>query len=62
MTKPNRSQYSASQTSEGSQNTSPSALMVGHELELDQQAHDFGDDADTNALLSRKRRDGFTYT
>ena len=35
------------------------ALMVGRDLEWDQKARNFGGDDVANALLSRKRRDGF---
>ena len=35
------------------------ALMVGRDLKWDQKARNFGDDSVANALLSRKRRDGF---
>ena len=35
------------------------ALMVGRDLKWDPTARNFGDDSEANALLSRKRRDGF---
>ena len=35
------------------------ALMVGRDLKWDPKARNFGDDDVANALLSRKRRDGF---
>ena len=35
------------------------ALMVGRDLKWDYKARNFGDDEVANALLSRKRRDGF---